>query len=91
MQEEEMIVAVVAIGLTIGLPLLGFIVWIVAHYCFAAIRSWQEIGLKREMVARGYTVQEIIAVVGAKRGSKTSSGMPDVPPAKPIKQPAFSP
>jgi hypothetical protein len=91
MQQEEMIVSLVAIGSVFGLPFLGFVIWIIADCCLSAFRSWQEIGLKRDMVARGYTVQEIIDVVAAKRGGKGKAPASNVPPAKPIKQPVFSP
>jgi len=43
------------------------------------------------MVARGYTAQEIVEVIAAEAGSKTRSSLPNVPPAKPVKQPAYSP
>jgi hypothetical protein len=45
------------------------------------------------MVARGYTVQEIVEVVAAKRGAKPKAkpALSDVPPAKPVKQPVYSP
>ena len=90
MQQEEMTIALVAIGATFGLPFLGFVVWIVCDSCLSAFRTWQEVGLKRDMVARGYTVQEIVEVVSAKRGGKSKSPLENVPPAKPIKQPIFS-
>ena len=64
-----------------------FMVWVIAHYCSATIKAWQEIALKRDMVARGYTSQEIIDVVAGVRRANTP--MSNVPPAKPIKQPAY--
>ena len=45
--------------------------------------------LKRDMVARGYTAGEIIAVVRCKRRGKGEEKLPDVPPAKPVRQPAY--
>jgi hypothetical protein len=64
----------------------------IACNCVGAIfKTWQEVGLKRDMVARGYTAQEIVEVVAAKRGTKSKSTLPNVPPAKPIKQPALMP
>jgi len=85
---EEMIVAVVAVAGTFGLPLIGLMFWLLIHYCSAVLKTWQEINLKREMVARGYTAQEIVQVVAAKKGSRPENTT-DVPPAKPIKQPAY--
>ena len=64
------------------------IVWIVAYYTYHSIKAWHETRLKREMVARGYTAQEIVQVVAAKKGSLPENTT-DVPPAKPIKQPAY--
>ena len=69
MREEEMVVALVAIVGVFGLPFLGCVIWMFLHYLFAAFRTWQETGLKRDMIARGYTVQEIVEVVAAKCGS----------------------
>jgi hypothetical protein len=86
------ILGIIAIVAVFGLPFLGFVIWIIAHYSCAAFKASREIALKRDMVARGYTVQEIVAVVSAKRGAKAKAKTPlsDVPPAKPIKQTAYS-
>ena len=43
----------------------------------------------RNMVARGYPAKEVVAVMEAERRAGTNSSLPNVPPAKPIKQPAF--
>jgi hypothetical protein len=64
------------------------IVWVCANYSYQCYKTWQENSLKRAMVERGYSAQEIVQVVAAKRGSvalKTT----DVPPAKPVKHPAL--
>jgi hypothetical protein len=89
--DNDFIVAVLGIAAVFGLPFLGCMIWLLLHYCFAAFRTWQEVALKREMIARGYTVQEIVEVVSAKRGGcgKSKTRLSDVPPAKPIKQPAY--
>ena len=63
-------------------------IWIVAYFTHQTIKSWHETNLKREMVARGYTAQEIVQVVAAKKGSRPENTT-DVPPAKPIKAPAY--
>ncbi len=83
-------------GPFIGLvAVIGFfaipIVVIICHFAYATIKEWLAIGLKRDMVARGYTAQEIIEVVAANDGSKAKSFLPNVPPAKPAKQPVYSP
>ena len=89
MREEEVAVAIAGIIGVFGLPFVACVIWMFLHYLFAAFRTWQETGLKRDMISRGYTVQEIIEVVGARRGCKTKSRHSDVPPAKPIRQPAY--
>ncbi len=63
-------------------------VWIVAYFAYQSTKAWHETNLKREMVARGYTAQEIVQVVAAKKGSRPENTT-DVPPAKPIKAPAY--
>ena len=83
------VVGLVAVVCTFGLPFLGLVCWLVLHYASAAWGVSQEIQLKRDMVARGYTAQEIVQVVAAKKGAKFTNTT-DVPPAKPVKQPAFA-
>jgi hypothetical protein len=83
MREEEAFVAVIAI-------LCGScIAWAIVRHCTSAVRSWFETSLKRDMVARGFSADEIISVVRADRNSGYRSSYSDVPPAKPIRQPAY--
>ena len=89
MREEEMVVALAGIFGVFGLPFFACIIWMVLHYIHATFKTWQEMRLKRDMVARGYTVQEIVDVVSARR-CKPKSGTSNVPPAKPIKYPAYA-
>jgi hypothetical protein len=89
MHDEEMKIALAGIVAVFGLPFVGCMAWMFLHYVFAAFRTWQETGLKRDMIARGYTVQEIVEVVGARRGCKSKSKLDEVPPAKPVRQPAY--
>jgi hypothetical protein len=93
MRDEEVFIALAGMFCVFGLPFLGCMIWMVAHYTFSAFKTWQETALKRDMVARGYTVQEIVEVVAAGRSrcGKRKSHLSDVPPAKPIKQPAYNP
>jgi hypothetical protein len=79
------LVGMVAIVCVFGIPIIGMI----CHYGHLAFKSWQEIALKRDMVARGYTAQEIIGVVGGERENRSKSPLPNVPPAKPVKQAAY--
>jgi hypothetical protein len=88
MREEEMAVGIVAIVAVFGLPFLGLMIWLVLHYCHETVKAWMEVRLKRDMVARGYTAQEIVQVVSSRKGSRPEKTT-DVPPAKPIKQPAY--
>ena len=45
--------------------------------------------IKQAMIARGYSAREIVEVIAAKPGS-SAKNLPDVPPAKPVKQPTYS-
>jgi hypothetical protein len=88
MREEEMIVFLALITAIAIVPLC----WVIAHYAYLACKHWQATRLVREMVARGYSSQEILEIChvlghrprgwGKRRGG-------DVPLAKPIKQPAY--
>jgi len=80
----EVLVTLASNFFLFGWPMM----WIVAYYGYHSVKAWQESILKREMVARGYTAQEIVQVVAAKKGSRPENTT-DVPPAKPIKQPAY--
>jgi hypothetical protein len=74
----------------------GFVVAIACtaiYYAFHAWKQWQATMLVRDMIARGYTAQEIIQmfqVLGHRRPQELNPAS-DVPPAKPVKQPAFGP
>lgn len=87
MRDMGQLIGLVAVVMLFGIPIVG----VVGHYGYEAFRAWLEIGLKRDMVARGYTAQEIVEVLGARRGTNCASSLPDVPPAKPIKQAAYGP
>jgi hypothetical protein len=84
------------IGPIIGLiAVMGFfaipIVAVIGHYFHETLKAWWAASLKRDMIARGYTAQEIIEILAADSGTKAKSSLPNVPPAKPIKQPVFGP
>jgi hypothetical protein len=81
------VIGLVAVIGVFGIP----IIVIICHFAHATIKALLAIGLKRDMVARGYTAQEIVEVIAAEGGSKTRSSLPNVPPVKPIKQPAYGP
>jgi hypothetical protein len=83
MREEEAVVAVIGM-----LSLLAFSCVTIRH-AHLTFKAWFDAAVKRDMVARGYTAQEIIAVVDANERCRKKL-MYDVPPAKPIRQPAFS-
>jgi hypothetical protein len=84
MREEEAFVAVVAILCGAGFG------WAVVRHFFGTIRSYFETSLKRDMVARGFSAQEIISVIRADRKCGWRAAYSDVPPAKPIRQPAYA-
>jgi len=81
------LIGLVAVFGIFSIPIVG----VICHFAYETMRTWMSIGLKRDMVARGYTAQEIVEVIAAEPGSKVKSSLPNVPPAKPIKQPAFGP
>lgn len=67
-------------------------IWIVCHYAFLCWKQWHASILIRGMMERGYTPQEIIQLFQA-LGHRTPSlpkDLLDVPPAKPIKHPAYA-
>jgi hypothetical protein len=84
--DEEAIIGLVAV-----VGLFAFLLaWVIVAYAAYAWRAWQDAKVKRDMIARGYTAREIIAVVRCKRQSKCEEQMlPDVPPAKPVRQAAY--
>jgi hypothetical protein len=86
MDIPDSLIGLVALILIFGIPIVG----VIGHYGFAAWKAWLDIGLKRDMVARGYTAQEIIEVLAADKNAAPASSLPNVPPAKPVKQPAYS-
>lgn len=81
MREEEAVVVMIALGCATG------VLCALISYASAVIKRWIDVSLKRDMVARGYSVDEIIAVVQAERGTQVMVRHGDVPPAKPIRQP----
>jgi len=83
MREEEAFVAVVGILCTAG------VAWSIISHISWACRTWFETALKRDMVARGYSAQEIVSVVKTDRRCGWRSMYSDVPPAKPVRQPAY--
>jgi hypothetical protein len=85
MHDADRIVGIIAISGLFVFPTI----WVIAAYTAQVIRSWNDNRLKREMVARGYSAKEIVAVIRCKR-SKRDEDLPDVPPAKPVRQPAYS-
>jgi len=59
------------------------------YYAYLAWKTSSDNALKRDMVARGYTADEIVAVIAAEPGKVCNQLLPNVPPAKPIKQPVL--
>src|SRR5262245_25453361 len=71
---DSSIIPIVVISLIFGVPIVA----VVGHYGYYAWKAWLELNLKREMVARGYTPQEIVEVLAAKSGS--GIGQAESPP-----------
>ena len=83
MEEQEALVAVVALMLFFGIPICA----IMCHYLHATVKVYFESRLKRDMVARGFSPQEIVQVITCKAGAKNAYEAHGIPPAKPIRQP----
>jgi hypothetical protein len=62
---EGQIVPIVVVSLIFGIPVIA----VVGHYSYYAWKAWLELNLKREMVARGYTTDEILTVLRATNSS----------------------
>jgi hypothetical protein len=75
-----------------SLTFLGLMLALFISSWFSYREKCLNLALKRDMIARGYTAQEILAVIGAEAGKKSAAGdeLPDVPPAKPIKRVAMT-
>lgn len=54
------------------------IIAVICHYGHETVKAWLAIGLKRDMVARGYTAEEIVAVIGTGPGSNAKSSLASV-------------
>ena len=68
------------------LTFLGLMIALFITSWFGYREKCLNAALKREMIARGYTAKEILAVIGAETGKKAEKNeLPDVPPAKPVK------
>ena len=65
----------------------GLMIGIFVTSWFGHREKCLDAALKRDMIARGYSAKEILAVIGAEAGKKFQPGdeLPDVPPAKPVK------
>jgi hypothetical protein len=85
MRDASAIVGLVGLLGLFGIPIVA----ILGHYGYECWKAWLEVGLKRDMVARGYTATEIVEVVAAERGTKASAPLPNVPPAKPVREPSY--
>lgn len=88
MQQDDLIMGLFAMAILFVLPAL----WIVCHYTFLCWKQSQTTALVRDMIARGFTPQEIIQLCQAlgHRSPRHLKPLADVPPAKPIRQPAYS-
>ncbi len=83
MHDEEVFIGLVAILLIFGMP----IIWLVLHYCYATAKIFFEVRLKRDMVARGFSAQEIAHVIRCPSEKSDAYQAHGIPPAKSIQQP----
>jgi hypothetical protein len=83
---EPPFIGLVAVVMVFSIPIIG----IISHYAYEIVKAWLEVGLKRDMIARGFTAPEIIEILAASKDSSATTKLPDVPPAKPVKNPAYS-
>jgi hypothetical protein len=88
MPTDDVIIGLSAMAIVFVLPAL----WIVCHYTYLCWKQSQSTALIRDMIARGFTPQEIIELcqVLGHRTPKNLKPASDAPPAKPIRQPAYS-
>jgi len=77
---EDAIIPIVICSLLFGIPLVA----VVGHYSYLAWKAWLELNLKREMVARGYTAEEIVHVLQAKTSGNCPAQAP--PPWAPAQE-----
>lgn len=84
MREEEIIIPIVALTVVFGVPM----VWLILHYLHATAKVFFETRLKRDMVARGFSPQEIVQVVHCQPGKPNAYEAHGIPPAKPVRQSA---
>jgi hypothetical protein len=85
-EEVGAFIGLVAVVMIFSIPIVA----IISSVSAGAFRAWLEIALKRDMVARGYTAAEITEVLRAKGDSSSKTELPNVPPAKPTKPPAYT-
>lgn len=71
---------------TYGFLALIILVPVIAHYWTSAIHSRHEMELKRHMVERGFTAEEILAVLaGDAKHLRNAAPSENASPAKPLK------
>ena len=80
MHDSEILVPIVAIAGTFGIPISA----IVLYWWYEIRKVTCEASLKQAMVARGYSANEIVHVLTNGKG-KLSNPAFDLPPAKPVK------
>jgi hypothetical protein len=88
MDNKDLTMGLCGMFVVFGLP----VTWIVCHYAFLCWKQWQATSLIRDMIGRGYTADEIIQMfqVLGHRAPRNFKSAADVPPAKPIRQPAYA-
>jgi len=72
-----------------GLVFLGLMLGFGGSAWFTFRKERLDAEIKQAMIARGYSAREIVEVIAAKPGCSVKD-LPDVPPAKPVKQATYS-
>ena len=80
MHGNEILVPIVAIAGTFGIPISA----ILLYWWYEIRKVTCEAALKQAMIARGYSANEIVHVLTNGKGKLTNPAF-DLPPAKPVK------
>ncbi len=71
---DDALIPIAIVGIVFGAPFLWLIVTAVARYWHKVRIAEQSVLLKREMIERGYTAEEIIRVIEAGGSPRERAG-----------------
>jgi hypothetical protein len=84
MEETDAFVA------TVGIIFAASVAWVMCICLYATLKAFFESRLKRDLVSRGFSAEEIAQIITCKtpkRFGKSPYEAHGIPPAKPIRQP----